>query len=109
MLGSIGATISILSKFESFNIEVEFQPEIRAHYLHDFNAEMDDENYTMVGGVNDISVSLQAREEDLFKLGGGVRFSKWENNHTEFGLDLDGTFGADYEAIILSGKLIHRF
>lgn len=108
-LSSLGATLSMIHQIENFNTELEFQPELRAHWLHEFNAEMDNETYTMVGGVNNIGVSLQAREEDLMKIGGGLRFSKWQSDTTEFGIDLDGVFGSDYTAYILSGKIMHRF
>ena len=74
-----------------------------------FNAEMDDETYRMAGGVYDIGASLQAREEDLIKVGAGLRFCKWASDEIEFGLDVDGTVGDDYEAIVVSGKVIRRF
>jgi hypothetical protein len=102
----------MIKQIESFNLEMEFQPELRAHWLHEFNNEMDDDSYKMVGvpnGGQDINVALQAREEDLIKVGGGVRFSTWDSNTTEFGLDLDGVIGEDYSAFIVSGKVMHRF
>jgi outer membrane autotransporter protein len=94
---------------ESFNTEMEFQPELRAHWLHEFNADMDNDTYVMTGGVNTIGASLQAREEDLISVGAGIRFSKWQNDTTEFGLDVDGAFGGDYHNLIVSGKIMHRF
>jgi len=108
-LSSLGATLSTIQQFESFNLEMEFQPEIRAHWLHEFNTDMDNDSYTLGGQVTPIGVSVRAREEDLVKVGAGVRFSKWGSDTLEFGLDLDGVFGSDYEAYVLSGKLLHRF
>ncbi|VGO16121.1 hypothetical protein PDESU_04711 [Pontiella desulfatans] len=102
-LMSIGATLSMVQQIESFSSELEIQPELRAHWLHEFNAQMDDETYT--GGA----AILQAREEDLVRLGAGIRFSKWDNDNTEFGLDVDGVLGSDYDAVIVSGKIMHRF
>lgn len=107
-LGSLGATLSTIRQIESFGLEMEFQPEIRAHWLHEFNADMDSPIYSMIPG-SDITVSLQSREEDLIKLGTGIRFSKWNSDTLEFGLDLDGAFGQDYAAYIVSGKMMHRF
>lgn len=109
-LTTIGATLSMIGVIESFETELEFQPEFRAHWLHEFNADMDDDSYIMVGGTGDpIAVALQAREEDLVRLGTGIRFSEWQNDTTEFSLDLDGAFGADYHNVIVSGKILHRF
>jgi outer membrane autotransporter protein len=108
-LSSVGATLSMIKQIESFNLEMEFQPEIRAHWLHEFNHDMDDESYRMLSSVNDINVALQSREEDLLQLGTGVRFSKWHSDEFEFGLDVDGVFGEDYIGYMISGKLMHRF
>lgn len=108
-LSSLGATLSMNRQFESFDLEMEFHPEIRAHWLHEFNADMDADTYLMEGGTTPIGVALQAREEDLIKVGAGVRFAKWNSDTLEFGLDFDGIFGEDYEAYIFSGKLLHRF
>jgi outer membrane autotransporter protein len=107
-LGSLGATVSMLRQVEAFNMKMEFRPEIRAHWLHEFNADMDGLRYSMIPG-SIIDVALQAREEDLIKLGTGVRFSRWASDTTEFGLDLDLVFGEDYAASIFSAKLLHRF
>jgi hypothetical protein len=108
-LSSVGATLSMIRHIESFNLEMEFQPEIRVHWLHEFNADMDAPTYMLAGGANSINVALQAREEDLVKIGGGVRFSKWQSDTFELGLDVDGVLGQDYSAYIISGKLMHRF
>ena len=108
-LTSLGATLSMIGQIDSYNLDMEFRPEVRAHWLHEFNAEMDNPTYMMVGGVNSIGVSLQSREEDLIKVGTGIRFSKWDSDTLEFGLDIDGAFGQDYAAYIISGKLMHRF
>lgn len=96
-------------RIDSFNLAMAFRPELRAHWLHDFNADMDETTYTLAGGANSINVDLQAREEDLLKLGAGIRFSSWESETLEFGVDFDATFGEDYKAYVLSGKLLHRF
>ncbi|MDF7825021.1 autotransporter domain-containing protein [Pontiellaceae bacterium B12227] len=107
---AIGATLSMIGVIESFKTELEYQPEFRAHWLHEFNADLDNDAYIMAGGSGDsIAVALQAREEDLIRLGMGIRFSEWQNDTTEFGLDVDGAFGEDYHNIILSGKFMHRF
>ncbi len=107
-LGSLGATLSMVQYLDSFRTAMAFRPELRAHWLHEFNADMDPETYHMVPG-SDINVFLQAREEDLVKVGAGMRFSKWQSETTELGFDLDGIFGGDYAAYVVSGKIMHRF
>lgn len=108
-LSSVGVTLSQSHKIQSFKMEMEFKPEVRAHWLHEFNADMDAPSYVMAGGANRVGVALQPREEDLLKVGAGIRFNSWYSDALEFGLDLDGTFGEDYSAYIVSGKLLHRF
>ncbi|MBT8041866.1 MAG: autotransporter outer membrane beta-barrel domain-containing protein, partial [Pontiella sp.] len=108
-LGSLGASLSMLGKIESFDLEMEFQPELRLHWLHEFNADPDNESYHLVGGAGTVDVGLQAREEDLVKVGAGMQFSKWGSDTTEFGLDFDYTLGQDYSAYIVSGRIMHRF
>ena len=111
-LSSLGATLSMIQQFESFSTEMEFRPEVRAHWLHEFNAQMDNESYMMEQTTIPYTPEgaiLQARDENLIKLGAGLRFSSWNSNKLEFGLDLDLVFGEDYEAYIGSAKLLHRF
>ena len=109
-LTSIGATLSMIGVIESFKTELEYRPEVRAHWLHEFNADLENDSYVMAGGSGDsIAVALQAREEDLVRLGAGIRISEWQNDTTEFGLDVDGAFGADYHNIMFSGRFMHRF
>jgi outer membrane autotransporter protein len=108
-LGVIGATLSSIHKLDLKNAEVAVEPELRAHLLHEFNDEFDDEKYMMVGGQYTVGASLKAREEDLVKVGAGVRISSWSSDTTEIGFDVDGTFGEDYNAYMVSGKIQHRF
>jgi outer membrane autotransporter protein len=111
-LSSLGATFSAFRQIDSLSLKMGFQPELRVHWLHEFNADMDNDSYVMAsksGTGTPIDVLLQAREEDLVKVGGGVRFSKWDSDTLSFGLDLDALFGSDYEAYVLSGRLMHRF
>ena len=112
-LGTVGATLSMIHKIDLRDAEMAVQPELRAHLLHEFNDEFDDETYMMVDGASTgshtVGASLKAREEDLVKVGAGVRLSKWASDTTEIGFDVDGTFGDDYTAYIISGKIVHRF
>lgn len=108
-LSAVGATLSTIRQVDVSTFEIAVQPELRAHWLHDFNADMDSESYMMSGGANIIDTPLLAAEEDLFQVGAGVRFSKWNSYSTEVGIDVDGTFGEDYNAFLVSAKIQHRF
>lgn len=106
-LSSVGATLTMINKIEVGAEEIGVQPELRAHWLHEGNADMKGEAYRM--GGDEFMVALLPREEDLAKIGAGLRFSKWASDTTEFGIDFDSTFGDDYTAYMISGKLMHRF
>lgn len=107
-LSSLGATLSMVRHIENFKLGMEFQPEVRVHWLHEFNPDLEGTSFRFAnGGTYD--VSLQAREEDLLKVGGGLRFSKWQSDDFEFALDADAVIGADYTAYTLGGKVMRRF
>jgi len=107
-LGTIGGTLSLIHYIELRDSEMLVQPEVRLHLLHEFNNEFDDETYTM-GGQFDYAASLKAHEEDLIRVGGGVRMASWASDATEVGIDVDATFGDNYSSYIVSGKIMHRF
>lgn len=109
-LTSVGVTLSMIGVIDSFETELEVQPELRAHWLHEFNADMDADSYMMQGGNGDaIAVALQAREEDLLRLGAGLRIAAWDDDSTAFSLDVDSALGEDYYNLIVSGKVMRRF
>ena len=114
-LSQLGATLSAIQKLTMNRWEMAVQPEVRVHWLHEFNAEWDNETYSMVDpgtsiGLGPIGATPMPRDEDLIKVGGGLRLTKWSSDMTEIGIDLDGVFGSDgYDAYVLSGKILHRF
>ncbi len=108
----IGASLSMLKLIDNYGLKMAFQPEVRAHWVHEFNPDLDPESYRMAGvdgGGRLVNVALQSREEDLIRLGAGLRFWNWESRSTEFGIDIDSVTGGEYQAFIFSGNLIHRF
>ena len=108
-LSSLGASLAYTRRISGYRIDMEFRPEIHAYWMHEFNDEMDDSTYRMIGGMHDIDVAFQPRDSDLVKFGGGVLFARWGSRSTEFGVNLDGVWGSDYTSYVLSGKLMHRF
>jgi uncharacterized protein with beta-barrel porin domain len=109
-LAKLGATLSAIQKLDLYEYELAIQPELRAHWMHEFNAEMDDETYTMGTSGISIGATPMAREEDLVKVGAGMRLSKWGDDTTEVSLDVDLAYGSDgYDAYVIGGQIMHRF
>jgi outer membrane autotransporter protein len=105
----VGAAVSMVRVLDSARLQMAFQPELRAHWVHQFEPEMDAESYRFTGSVDTLNAQLQAREEDLIRLGAGVRFWSWNSQTTEFGLNLDHLMGGSYAEWMVSGHFIHRF
>jgi outer membrane autotransporter protein len=104
----VGAAVNTVRQFNLFRWEMGLQPELRAYWLHELNAEMDDETYRLGGST--IGATPMAREEDLVNVGAGIRLNSWASDKLTLGIDADGTFGSDgYEAYILSGSVVQRF
>jgi hypothetical protein len=114
-LVQLGATLNTIKTLSMDRWEMGIQPEVRLHWLRELNAEWDDETYSMIDpgtsiGLGPIGATPMPREEDLIKMGAGLRLSKWSSDMTELGIDFDGVFGSDgYDAYIFSGKILHRF
>ncbi|MBN2704528.1 MAG: autotransporter outer membrane beta-barrel domain-containing protein [Pontiellaceae bacterium] len=108
-VGSVGATLTMVRKIDLSSYEMLVQPQVRAHLVHDFNADMDPETYRLQGGNFDIETPVAATEDNLFKIGAGIRLTDWNDSSTEVGLDVDGLFADGYNAYMISGKIIHRF
>ncbi|MBN2785788.1 MAG: autotransporter domain-containing protein, partial [Pontiellaceae bacterium] len=81
--GSIGCNVG----FYSYMGDTVIKPEIRAFWLHEFNAREEDLNYSLVGASDLYNLQLQAPEEDIIKLGAGVAAKMGE--YLELRADLD--------------------
>ena len=68
-------------------MNLAIQPELRLHWLHEMNPNLEDQSYLFAGGQ--FSAALQAREENLLRTGLGIRFWDWADHRTEFSFDLD--------------------
>ncbi|HEY5654177.1 MAG TPA: autotransporter outer membrane beta-barrel domain-containing protein, partial [Pontiella sp.] len=110
ILGSIGATISTAHQIDILKLQTAIIPELRAHWLHEFNADMDDGSFTYsnFGGGTGV-LQVRAREEDLYKLGFGLDMWNWKAESTKFELDYDGLFGDAYTEHTISGKITYKF
>ena len=100
---SIGCSLGVYMSMG----DITFQPEIRAHWLHEFNASEEDLSYTLIGGTGNYSMMLQAPEEDILKLGAGVAAKLGE--YLELRADLDTRQSANYSDFTMTGSIRYQF
>ena len=105
----LGVAFSSIKLIENTRLQMAFQPEFRVHWVHEFEPNPDGERYEFVGSTQALHAQLQSREENLIRLGGGVRCWNWNSQTTEFGLNLDHLKGDAYTEWMFSGHFIHRF
>ena len=88
--------------------EVTLKPEVRAHWLHEFNGDEETLPYSLVGG-NGIpySMTLQAPEADILRLGAGIAAKMSE--YLELRFDLDTQQASDYSDYTVLGSLRYQF
>jgi len=83
------------------------KPELRASWMHEFNAQDENLTYNLIGGTNPYVMTLQAPEEDIIKLGAGVSAKIGE--YLELRADLDTRRGSNYSDHTLLGSLRYQF
>jgi T5SS/PEP-CTERM-associated repeat protein len=86
---------------------VTLKPELRAYWLHEWNADEEKLDYSLIGGANSYTMLLQAPEEDILKLGIGT--SAKLGDYLELRADLDTRIGSDYSDYTLLGSLRYQF
>lgn len=102
-LSALGAAFAYQKEFS----KVVLRPELRAFWLHEFNAESDDVGYSLVGGTGKYSFKMLPPEEDTLEFGIGIaaRF----NDRLDLAFDIDGRFSRNYQDLLLSGRLVYEF
>lgn len=103
-LGGLGARIAAAQKLD-FVPRVAITPELRIHWLHEFNADLEDFTYSSVTD----SFAVRSREEDLLKIGLGLDLWNWKREDVKFEVDYDGLFGSSFDQHTLSGKVTLKF
>ncbi|MEA2069002.1 MAG: autotransporter outer membrane beta-barrel domain-containing protein, partial [Verrucomicrobiota bacterium] len=106
-MGTLGLNLATIHQLDWLNQGIAYIPEVRAHWLHDFNADPDDFTYTIGGTPHTFGV--RPREEDLLRLGVGFDMWSWKYQNTKFELDYDGLFSSGYTEHVFSGKVTYRF
>jgi outer membrane autotransporter protein len=106
-LGSLGVNIATIHQIDWMNRGLAYIPEIRIHWLHEFNPDLDDISYR-IGDIHG-AFGVRPREEDLLRLGFGFDIWNWKHQNSKFEIDYDGLFSSDYTQHIISGKVTFSF
>lgn len=86
-------------------------PEIHANWLHEFNADEERIDYSLVGGTGTYSFGMDAPVEDLYEVGVGLSWWTRGQDRTtyEWSVGLDGRFGDGYTETTVSLRLLSQF
>ena len=88
--------------------EVTLKPEIRGHWLHEFNDSEANLSYTLIGGTGGLyNMAFQAPVADVLRLGAGI--SAKLGDYLELRADLDTQQASDYSDYTLLGSLRYQF
>lgn len=84
------------------------KPELRVHWLHEFNASEESLPYQLIGGNGTpYTMTLQAPEEDIIRLGAGMAAKM--SDYLELRVDLDTQQASSYSDFTLLGSLRYQF
>ncbi len=86
---------------------VDIDTELRAYWLHEFNDDEENVDYTLVGSSQTGEFVMRAPESDVGQLGIGC-VAKWENG-LQLRTDLDAQISDGFFATTLSGALLYEF
>ena len=101
---SLGAVVAMQKEY---NITI-LRPEARLRWLHEFNSDVEQINFTLSEGMGGQYYSLMpAAEEDVLEVGAGLTCAF--HDELSLALDLDWRIGEAYEAYSVSGRAIYEF
>lgn len=106
-LGSIGVNLATQHQIDWLNRGIAYIPEVRAHYIREFNADPDD--FTYVIGGTPTPFAVRPRDENLFRVGMGLDMWSWKYQNSKFEIDYDALFSDTYWEHVVSGKVTWRF
>jgi outer membrane autotransporter protein len=107
MQSELGIKVSFEREYDRFVL----MPETHASWLHEFNSDEQDVDYSLVGGTGDYTFHMQAPVDNLFEVGLGL--AVWTENKEgvifEWALGLDARFGDGYSASAFNARLLCEF
>jgi outer membrane autotransporter protein len=86
-------------------------PEVRLNWIHEFNDEVDDMNYSLAGGSGNYTFGMESPVADMLELGLGLssRHECEDDEIAELSLSLDGRMGDGYSALGISFRALYEF
>lgn len=87
--------------------EIPLRTELRLHWLHEFNAEEEDVIASIGGDPQQLTLTMQAPEKDVFRIGAGAAVQLSE--YLEFRIDVNAAGSGDYSQYDCSGTLRYQF
>ncbi|MDF7801029.1 autotransporter domain-containing protein [Pontiellaceae bacterium B1224] len=88
-------------------LNVDFETQLRAYWLHEYNDDTEVVDYTLVGSSQIGQFEMRAPESDLALL--GIGFVAKLENRLQLRADIDGQIGKDYYSTLFSGAMRYEF
>ncbi len=107
LLGTLGVNLATQHQIDWLNRGIAYIPEVRLHYIREFNSDPDD--VTFVAGGIATPFAVRPRDENLFRVGFGLDMWSWRYQNAKFEIDYDGLFSDKYYEHVVSGKATWRF
>ena len=99
----LGADIASVKTLQRFDLITR----VKASWQHEFNADIDTLNYSLIDGSDPHYFTIQAPVEDAFDL--GVSIGALFGERFEVSLGLDGRYSKEFTAISYNGKIQYSF
>jgi len=99
----LGANIASVKTMQRFDLITR----VKASWQHEFNADIDTLNYSLIDGTDPHYFTIQAPVEDAFDL--GVSIGALFGESFEVSLGLDGRYSKEFTAISYNGKIQYSF
>ncbi|MDF7809139.1 autotransporter domain-containing protein [Pontiellaceae bacterium B12219] len=92
-------------------LKFALMPEVRLNWIHEFNDEVDDVKYSLVGGTGNYSFGTESPVADMLEAGLSLssRHELEDDEIAELSLSLDGRMGDGYSALGVSFRALYEF
>lgn len=101
---SLGGSVGYIKEFDN---NIALVPEVRAYWLHEFDAKDSSQNYRLVNGTQRHSFTVHSPDEDVFEVGAGL--STYLSDSLEIRGDIDMQISDNYEGITVGCRIAYKF